>query len=263
MEQQITIDGVKINYRTGGSGTPMILMHGWGCEGASLGLFERIAMEQHTVYNLDLPGFGKSDEPPTPWGVEEYTRMLEDFCRELDITAPILLGHSFGGRIAILYASRNNVNRLVLVDSAGVKPRRSLMYYLKVYMFKAAKQLYPLIVGRDRAEELISSMRSRNGSADYNNCSPMMRKVLVKAVNTDLRGEMKKIKAPTMLLWGEQDTATPMRDARIMMKHIPHAGLVSFPGAGHFCFIDNPYQAGAVVRRFVMSKPDADAAHQD
>lgn len=80
-----------------------------------------------------------------------------------------------------------------------------------------------------------------------------MRQVMVKSINNDLRHLMPKISAPTLLLWGEKDTATPMRDARIMAKRIPNSSLVSFPGAGHFCFIDNPYQATAVVRRFINS----------
>lgn len=80
-----------------------------------------------------------------------------------------------------------------------------------------------------------------------------MRKVMVNVVNSDLKSVMPKIKAPTLLIWGEEDTATPMRDAKIMQKLIPNAGLVSFPGAGHFSFVDNPYQSTAVVRRFIST----------
>lgn len=255
MDKYININGVKLHYRQDGHGAPMILMHGWGCDCTTLNLFERVGIENHTVYNLDMPGFGKSQEPPTPWGVEEYTQMLEKFVKECGINDPVVLGHSFGGRVAILFASRNDVKRLILVDAAGVRPRRSLKYYLKVYSYKFAKWLYPTILGRERAAEIIDSMRSRRGSYDYNNCSPMMRKVMVKVVNKDLRHVMPHIKAPTQLIWGENDTATPMRDARIMMKLIPNAGLISFPGAGHFSFVDNPYQSAAVVRRFILTKP--------
>lgn len=251
MEEKVNINNINVNYRQSGTGPPMILMHGWGCDSSALGLFERVGAEHFTVYNIDMPGFGKSDEPDEPWGVEEYTQMLERFVAELGIEDPIILGHSFGGRVAILYASRNKVKKLVLVDAAGVKPRRSLKYYFKVYTYKIAKALYPMVVGRKRAAEMIDAMRSRRGSYDYNNCSPMMRRVMVKVVNTDLRPQMRRIEAPTLLLWGEKDTATPMRDAHIMLKLIPEAGLVSFPGAGHFSFVDNPYQSAAQLRRFI------------
>lgn len=251
MERNITIKGINIHYKQVGEGRPMILMHGWGCDSSALNLFERVGIENHEVFNIDLPGFGKSDEPTTPWNIEDYTQMLEEFVRLNGIDSPILLGHSFGGRIAILYASRNRVSRLLLVDAAGVKPKRALSYYAKVYSYKFAKWLYPNILGRKKANEIIENMRSRRGSYDYVNCSPMMRKVMVKVVNSDLRSEMPKIKAPTLLIWGEEDTATPMRDAKIMHKLIPDSGIVTFPGAGHFSFVDNPYQSAAVVRRFI------------
>ena len=254
MDKNIDINGVNLHYRQTGDDTDqaVILMHGWGCDMNALNLFERVGTEHHTVYNLDLPGFGKSSEPPYPWGIEEYTRMLEEFVARLGISSPIILGHSFGGRVAVLYASRNPVRRLVLVDAAGVKPRRRLKYYAKVYSYKLAKALYPTFVGREKAAEIIEHMRSRRGSYDYVNCSPMMRQVMVKVVNNDLRRYMPLISAPTLLLWGEADTATPMRDARIMKKLIPDSGLVSFPGAGHFSFVDNPYQSAAAFRRFIL-----------
>lgn len=257
MQKYIEINGVKVSYREGGNNSthdkPLILMHGWGCDNSALSLFERVGRENRMVYNIDLPGFGKSEEPPTPWGIEEYTLMLEQFVERLGLDNPAILGHSFGGRIAILYASRNPVQKLILVDAAGVKPRRSLSHYVKIYTFKIARKMYPLLVGRKKAEKIIEHMRRSRGSADYANSSPMMRQVLVRSVNTDLRSVMPSIKAPTLLLWGEKDTATPMRDARIMKRLIPDAGLISFPGAGHFSFIDNPYQSAAVVRRFLLS----------
>lgn len=254
MEKSLTIDGVKVSYRHGGSGDPIILMHGWGCDSNALKLFERVGLENNTVYNIDLPGFGKSEEPLTPWGIEEYTRMLETFCKKLGIDNPVVLGHSFGGRIAILFASRNKVKKLILVDAAGVKPRRKFKYYLQVYSYKFCKLFFPILFwyDKEKAKNKIEEMRSRRGSYDYRNSSPMMRRVMVKVVNADLRSCMKNIQAPTLLLWGENDTATPLRDARIMLKRIPDSGLISFPGAGHFSFVDNPFQSAAAVRRFLL-----------
>ena len=81
--------------------------------------------------------------------------------------------------------------------------------------------------------------------------SPMMRSILVKVVNEDLKHVMPSINVPTLLIWGENDTATPLRDAKIMERLIPDAGLVSFPGCGHYSFLDNPYQFAAVLRSFI------------
>lgn len=253
MGKTIQLLGLNFHYTVQGEGAPIILMHGWGCNLTTLQSVEKVAMENHKVYNVDFPGFGESQEPSQVWGVEEYTQLIEQFVKAENIENPILLGHSFGGRVGILYSSRNKVNKLILVDAAGVKPRRSLKYYFKVYTYKLGKKLMPLIYGKERAQQRIDAMRAKRGSSDYNNASPMMRAILSKVVNEDLKEKMPLIKAPTLLIWGENDTATPLRDAKIMEKLIPNAGLVSFPGCGHYSFLDNPFQFAAVLRSFLNS----------
>lgn len=253
MKKTIQLSGLNFHYTVQGEGSPIILMHGWGCNLTTLQSVEKVAMENHTVYNVDFPGFGESQEPSHVWGVEEYTQLIEQFVKAENIENPILLGHSFGGRVGILYSSRNKVNKLILVDAAGVKPRRSLKYYFKVYTYKLGKKLMPLIYGKERAQQRIDAMRAKRGSSDYNNASPMMRAILSKVVNEDLKEKMPLIKAPTLLIWGENDTATPLRDAKIMERLIPNAGLVSFPGCGHYSLLDNPFQFAAVLRSFLNS----------
>lgn len=255
MEKEIKIEGLKINYDESGpdSDTPVILMHGYGCNYTTVASIANSLSSERKVYSIDLPGHGKSDEPPTPWGVEEYTDLIEKFCKALKIERPVLIGHSFGGRISILMGSRNDISKIVLVDAAGIKPRRSLKYYLKVYSYKGAKKLLPLILGNKTGKKLIDNWRKKAGSSDYNNSSPMMRAVMSRCVNQDLKLYMPSIKAPTLLIWGENDTATPLRDAQTMEKLIPDAGLVSFPGCGHYSFLDNPAQFKAVIRNFILS----------
>lgn len=249
----IELSDIKVNYTVSGNGPDMILMHGWGCQASTLASIEKVAAETHTIYNIDFPGFGSSDEPSDVWGVENYAGMLRQFVEKLNIKNPVLLGHSFGGRVGIVYASQYPIDKLILVDAAGVKPKRSLKYYIKVYSFKTMKRLVPLLMGRKKAAEYIESQRAKRGSADYSSSSPMMRAIMSKVVNEDLRHLMPRIEAPTLLIWGENDTATPMRDARIMEKLIPGAGLVSFPGCGHYSFLDNTIQFAAVLRSFLRS----------
>lgn len=255
MEKTIDIEGVKINYDESGPDTesPVILMHGYGCNYTTVASIANALNHEKRVYSIDLPGHGKSDEPPFPWGVEEYTRLIENFCKKLNITRPILIGHSFGGRISILMGSRNDISKIVLVDAAGIKPRRSLKYYLKVYSFKTAKKILPVLLGKQAGGKIIDKWRNKAGSSDYKNSSPIMRAVMSKCVNQDLKEFMPLIKSPTLLIWGENDTATPLRDARTMEKLIPDAGLVSFPGCGHYSFLENPAQFRAVIRNFILS----------
>lgn len=249
--------GVEVAYLVDGpaDGLPLVLMHGWGCNSSTVASIQRVATAAGwRVYNVDFPGFGASQEPPEPWGVEEYTRVIEALVEKEGIDRPALLGHSFGGRVGIVYASRHpEVRKLILVDAAGVKPRRGFGYYRKVYTFKAGKWLLNTFLGKKKAQARIDAMRARRGSSDYAGASPMMRRILSRVVNEDLRHLMPAIKAPTLLIWGENDTATPLSDAKTMARLIPDAGLVSFPGCGHYSFLDNPGQFAAVLTSFLKS----------
>jgi pimeloyl-ACP methyl ester carboxylesterase len=254
MDKYIDIDNIKLHYEQSGEGAPVILMHGWGCNTSTVASIARVAAQTHCVYNIDFPGFGKTNEPPTVWGVELYTQLIEKFVQTLGLNKPTLIGHSFGGRVGILYASRNDVDKLILVDAAGIRPRRTLKYYRKVYTYKLGKALARTFLTSKKAEKVIENWRKRSGSADYAAASsPTIRAIFVKVVNEDLKHVMSNIKAPTLLIWGEKDTATPLKDAQTMEKLIPNAGLVSFPGCGHYSFLDNPIQFAAVLTSFLKS----------
>lgn len=252
MDNTIDIDGVSLHYRDSGEPDlrPVIIMHGWGCNVDTVASIENIFKGKMRVINVDLPGHGKSSEPPSVWGVEDFTAMMEKFISRLGLEKPSLIGHSFGGRISILLSSRGDVDKVLLVDSAGIKPKRSLSYYWKVYSFKAMKNAVMFLCGKKKGTEIADKLRGKKGSADYRNSSPRMRAIMSKCVNEDLKYAMPSIKAPVLLVWGEDDTATPLSDAQTMKKLIPDAGLVSFPGCGHYSFLDNPFGFKAVVTSF-------------
>lgn len=256
-EKFLDSQGCRVRYTVSGQNDApwIVLMHGWGCTAETLASVASVAATTHRVLSLDFPGHGRSAEPPSVWGVDEYTRVLTEILAAENISKPVLLGHSFGGRVGINYASTypDNVEKLILVDAAGIKPRRPINYYIKVYSFKLMKAAARLLMSKEKAAAFIEARRRKNGSADYAAASPLMRSVLSKVVNEDLKHLMPAIKAPTLLIWGENDTATPIADARYMEKHIPGAGLVSFAGCGHYSFLDNPAQFGAVLRSFLNS----------
>lgn len=256
MEKDIYIGDIKVHFRDTGKpdGMPVILMHGWGCSGQTVESIAKILEPSMHVYSLDLPGHGLSDEPDYAWGIEKFTQMVEQFCQAMNIVKPTLIGHSFGGRISILFASRNDVNKVVLVDSAGIKPRRSLKYYAKVYSYKTVKHVLPMIFGKKLGGEMVARYRGKAGSADYKNSSDRMRAVMSVCVNEDLRHVMPSIKASTLLIWGTDDKATPLSDAKQMEKLIPDAGLVAFDGCGHYSFLDNPRGFRAVLLQFLKDE---------
>ncbi len=253
MEKDIEIDGQIIHYDEVGStdGPTVLLMHGWGCSHETVRSISACLESRMHVINVDLPGHGKSAEPSGVWGVEDFTRLMERMVAKLKLKELILIGHSFGGRIALLMASRNDISKVVLVDAAGIKPKRGFGYYRKVYTFKLIKKILLTIYGKEKGEAKVEKWRSRKGSADYRNSSPVMRKVMSKCVNEDLKHVMPDIKAPTLLIWGADDTATPLSDAKTMEKLIPDAGLVSFDNCGHYSFLDNPIGFKAVINAFI------------
>ncbi len=252
MDKTIDIDGVSLHYRDSGEEElrPVIIMHGWGCNVDTVASIENLFKGKMRVINVDLPGHGKSSEPPSVWGIEDFTSLMEKFISRLELKRPSLIGHSFGGRISILLSSRGEVDKVVLVDSAGIKPKRSLSYYWKVYSFKAMKHMVMLLFGKKNGAEIVEKLRGKKGSADYRNSSPRMRAIMSRCVNEDLKYAMPSIKAPVLLVWGEDDTATPLSDAKTMKSLIPDAGLVSFPGCGHYSFLDNPFGFKAAVSSF-------------
>ena len=239
----------RIFYECSGSGPAVMLLHGWGCNHTFWAPIAQVLSRSYTVYNFDLPGFGQSDEPMAVWGVNEYVEMLEAFVREHCAGPVSLVGHSFGGRMSILYASRNPVTRIALVDAAGIRPKRTLGYYRRVYTYKFKRWLVLNIFHRP---DLFEQWRAHQGSADYKAASVRMKPIFSKVVNQDLKEFLPAIQAPVLLFWGEKDTATPLADAKIMEKMIPsETRLVVIPGAGHFAaFIEGKKQFADEMRAF-------------
>lgn len=253
-KKELSTDDGRMTYFVSGQehGTPVILMHGWGCSSATLRSIASVLEPYCKIYNIDFPGFGESPEPICTWGVESFARLVGQLISYEHITRPILLGHSFGGRVGIwLAAHRSDIKRLILVDSAGIKPRRSISYYIKVYGFKISKKILRLFYGPAKSYEIIEKRRAATASSDYIAASPRMRSILSRVVNEDLRALLPKISVPTLLIWGQNDTATPLRDAHIMEKAVPDAGLVVFEGCGHYSFLDDPIRFAAVIRSFI------------
>jgi pimeloyl-ACP methyl ester carboxylesterase len=241
----IEVDGYNICYKITGSGEKTVVMlQGWGTD---LGVYDSVANDINTEYRFvqfDFPGFGGSDEPREAWNVDAYADFFCKFMNTLNINKATLIGHSYGGRVIIKLATREKIpfeiSNIVLIDSAGVLPKRSFSQKMKIKRYKVLKKFLNLKVIYALFPELIDDWRSRQGSADYRNATPIMRQSLVMAVNEDLTDLLPKIKQDTLLIWGDKDTATPIGDAKIMEEKIPNSGLAVLKGAGHFSFLEQP-----------------------
>lgn len=229
----------EVFYLAGGVGYPVLLLHGWGCSSETmLPVFNHLCAG-FRVYNFDLPGFGMSPEPPSAWDTVAYADMLAAFIEENCAgQPPLIVGHSFGGRLALRLGARGIPKKMLLTGCAGLPPKRGMDYYAKVYSYKAAKKLLSLPGLSKRREELLNSAKNKSGSEDYRNAGEVMRGVFVKTVNENQTENLPKIAAPTLLFWGENDTATPLSDGEMMAAKMQDAALIVKKGGSHFAFLE-------------------------
>ncbi|GHV34162.1 alpha/beta hydrolase [Synergistales bacterium] len=259
----ISINGININYYDTGEaelrgGLTVVFLHGWGVDYSYfLPVMERIK-ETMRVCALDLPGFGASEEPPAAWGVDDYADFVLSFLADRGVKSAVLIGHSFGGRIAIKLAARRETDRagleipkIILIDSAGIRPQKTTMRKIKGIFYKTVKRILSINIIQKKYPEILEKWRMKNGSSDYRNASPLMRECLVKVVSEELTPCLPFISCPTLLVWGENDTATPLDDARVMERLIPDAGLVVLRGAGHYSFLEQSGIFGRALDSFL------------
>lgn len=248
----INIEGIELNYIVEGSGEPVLILHGWGASIASVRPIVNSLSGTHRVIALDLPGFGTSGVPEEVFGSFHYADIIKMFIDHLGIRQLSLIGHSFGGKLSIILSARypELVDKLVLIDSAGLIPRRTIKYHVKVRSFKLMKLLWRLLFFWEEEPVRMERLYKKFGSDDYQNAQGIMRKILVRVVNENLKPILKDIKAPTLLIWGDKDEATPLYHARIMEREIKDSGLVIFEGAGHFSYIDEYNRFSLVLKAF-------------
>ncbi len=172
-------------------------------------------------------GFGLSQSPCYPLTVDDYAEGVEEVLRNLNVTDVLVVGHSFGGRVALKLAKKSNrTSGLILTDSAGLKPRRKLKYYISVILYKINKAF-----GRSNAKA---------GSTDYQNLIGVMKKTFVNVVNEELSACAKAVNVPTLLIWGSEDKETPIYMYKRFLKLIDGAKGIVYEGCGHFPYAEKP-----------------------
>ena len=257
----IRIDGLETYYQPEGQGDPIVLLHGWGVSSQSVAGVAACFAPASRVLSVDLPGFGWSQAPPSAWGTADYADHVRKLLDEIGVARAAFLGHSFGGRIAIHFASRHphRVACLILVASAGVRPKRGPRYYARVATAKVLRRL-PALPGLEAVgSRLLSRWQAKVGSRDYL-AAGRLRSTLVKVVNEDLTPILATVQAPTLLVWGDQDREVRRPAMDVMAGTIPRARLEVFPGAGHFPFQDEPEAFCRVATEFLRAHRGAATA---
>ncbi len=230
-----------MNYVVEGTGTPILLLHGWG---ASLLTFTRLSKSlssQYKVYSISLPGFGES-EIGVPLSVADIADVIRAFVLDQKIENPILLGHSYGTRVAAIYASKYPVQKLILVSAAGLKQKLKFSKRLKIRIYKIFKKCH---------------LPVKMGSTDYQNADNVRRIMLVKAVNYDLSGAYKKIKVPTILIYGTKDSVTPLSLGYKIQKLIANSYLLEIEECGHFPYLERESVFTLILMSFLVGEDHA------
>lgn len=237
-------NGININYKDFGNqeGKTIVYLHGWGQNIEMMVPIANPFKETHHLIIIDLPGFGSSDDPDYAWTLEDYADMVHSLLESLNIKKPNLIGHSFGGKISLIYASKYPVNRLMLLASPFKVKVKKISW--KVKLLKKMKNM-PLLGG------VADKIKSHMGSTDYRNAKPLMRDILVKHVNTDLTETVKKIKCPTFIIWGTNDDAVPVEDAYELKDLINDSGLTIYEGCSHYAYLEKLNQTNAIIASFM------------
>ena len=237
-------ENIKINYKDYGKkdSEAILYLHGWG---QNIEMMEPIANpfeKTNRIIILDLPGFGSSEEPKTSWTLDEYVEMIHNLLEKLNVKKPNIVGHSFGGKLGLLYASKYETKRLVLLASPYKVEYKKQP--LKVRIYKKVKKV-PFLKG------LAEIMKNKIGSTDYKNATPRMREILVKHVNNDLTEDVKKIKCPTLIIWGTNDAAVKVDEAYELENLINDSGVVIYEGCTHYAYLERLNQTIRVLQSFI------------
>ena len=190
--------------------------------------------------------------PEHPLNSNDFGNFVNDLLKALKIKNPLLIGHSNGGRCIINAVGRGIVSakKIVLIDSAGLKPKRNFKYYLKVWIYKLGKFFLNLLPNTKGIKSLKENLRNNVGSSDYRQSATVLKETMKTIVNEDCSKLLPNIKCPTLLIWGTLDTATPISDAKKMEKLIPNCGLVEYRGSTHFSYLENIVNCNIVLNEF-------------
>ena len=250
------------------SAKPMIFLHGWGSSSAAFGPLAQGLMAHRRCILLDFPGFGASSALQKPWTLQTYAECTQAWINHLDTVkySVDLLVHSFGARVLLWWLTHPSVSspnpcmdhfdKIIVTGGAGVKLPKPLAVRAKlafVKLLKAPSLLLPSTVG----EAYLSALRGSSlwkslGSSDYKDLSPAMRQTFSSVVNTTFdKSILQGISREMLLIWGKNDTATPLKAARIMESSIKGAGLSIVEGAGHYPFLDKPKTFTRIVQSYL------------
>lgn len=248
---KVIVQNLSTEYQDEGDGRVMLFLHGWKDDLHTFDALASLLPHERRIIRLDLPGFGESEAPKETWNLDDYVKFVKGFTQKIDVEVETLVGHSFGGRIAIKSEAAKTLRakKIVLIGSAGAAKSRMFRNSLLKFLAKLwglIMYIPPLIFWRERVRK---SAYAFIGS-DYMSAGAL-KETFLKIISDDVRASAKKIITPTLLIWGESDTETPLSDGKRLFQLIIGSRLEVISGAGHFVHKEKPEQVAKLVQEFI------------
>lgn len=244
-----------MKYFVAGDGEEFaVVLQGWATKSE---LYRDIIDQMAKKYTVIFPallGFGESEEPSEPFSVGDYASLVNELLAHLGVKRAHFFCHSYGGRVFFKLNAMEyrytEPSSVILSDVAGVMPKKSLAKRLKVRGYKLARRVLSTKAVSFFFPDALETLRRKNGSADYNSASPVMRATLVRSVNEDLCHLFDKVSCPALIMWGVADDAVPLSDAYLIESRISDSAVIEFSQSGHFPFITERARFLAVLSSF-------------
>lgn len=239
-----TYENININYEyiDNKNEHTLVFLHGWGQNIQMMLPIANPFTKDNNVLVIDLPGHGKTNEPTYAWDLEKFVDMLHELFKFLKINNPVLIGHSFGGKLSIIYASKYKVEKLVLLSSP---------YKVQIKKLPLKTKIVKKLAKVPGLKQLANYFKKHMGSTDYRNASPIMRDILVKHVNTDTTENCKKINVPTIIIWGTNDNTVDIENAYEIEKLIKDSAVIPYEGMDHFAYFNDPQKTINIIKSFI------------
>ncbi|MBQ8472181.1 MAG: alpha/beta hydrolase [Bacilli bacterium] len=248
----ITINNINIYYEKYGTKKQTILiLPGWGNNRCTFDYLINFLQDYFTIYILDYPGFGNSTFPNKDLNIYDYTELIYKFITKLNIENPILIGHSFGGRIISILTTKNiKIKKLLLIDIAGLKKKRNIKLLIKQTTYKLLKKL-KIFLPNKLKKKYLNYLFNKFSSSDYKTLDKKMLKTFQNIVQEDLTNYIKQIKLETLILWGEYDDITPISNGIKINKLIKNSSLIPISNTKHFPYLEKKYLVSRIIFEYL------------
>ena len=218
----------------------ILFLHGWGCNKNYFKKTTEIIDYANTII-IDLPGFGENDELTRPYEIEDFINEITLFLSFNNFHPDMIIGHSFGGKLAVFLAKKIKVKSLILLSPSIINKRKSLMTLIRIFLYKIIKRI-----------KFLDFISKKMGSEDYKSLSSVMKKTMSNIINKNGLNTFKEINTETLLIYGKQDTITPPYLGKKLCKANKKSNFIELDG-DHFFYLTNLTIINKIIKELITN----------